>query len=267
MRPPGAARSVIVTGAARGIGAALASRFARCGARVAALDRDAEGAAARAAQLEREGCAALGLACDVTSPEQCQAAVTRVLEAWGRIDVLVNNAGITHLGRVAETELAVLRRVMEVNFFGAVQCTKAALPALLANRGRVVAMSSVAGFAPLATRAGYAASKHALHGFFGSLRAEYAGQGLGVTLVCPSFVRTDIGASALGARGEAAGPGARSGVGREIEPEAAAEAIHRGVEAGRRLVFVGREARLAWWLAQLWPAAYERLMVRRTLGA
>lgn len=258
------ARVVVVTGAAAGIGAALASRFAAEGARVALLDRDAQGAVAGAGALERQGAAALGLPCDVTSAGQCEDAVARVLETWGRIDVLVNNAGITHLGRACDTDVEVLRRVMEVNFFGAVHCTRAALPALLAGRGRVVCLSSVAGFAPLATRAGYSASKHALHGFFESLRAEHAGAGLGVTLVCPSFVRTGIGAAALGSHGDPAPAGARSGVRREIEPEAAAEAIVRGVARGRRLVLVGREARLAWWLTRLWPAAYEKLMTRRT---
>jgi short-subunit dehydrogenase len=202
----------------------------------------------------------------VTSPAACAAALGDVVGAWGGIDVLVNNAGITQVGLVRDTDVEVIQRVLDVNFLGAVHCTRAALPSLLSRRGQVVAMSSVAGFAPLATRAGYAASKHALHGFFGSLRVEHARDGLGVTLVCPSFVRTGIGQRALGVHGELAGEDARSGVRRQIEPDAAAEAIFRGVERRRPLVLVGAEARLAWWVSRLWPSTYERAMARRTLG-
>ena len=257
--------SVVISGAARGLGAALAGRFAAAGHRVALLDLDAEGIRVRTAALADRGASALGIACDVTSPRACAEAAARVSAAWDGIDLLVNNAGITHVGLVRETELEVFRRVMEVNFFGAVQLTCAALPSLLERRGRVVAVSSVAGFAPLATRAGYVASKHALEGFFRTLRTEYAREGLGVTLVRPSFVRTEIGARALGTRAGARSP-VRTGVGHELEPEDAAERIYRGVARGRRLVWVGREARLSWWLWHLAPRLYERLMLRRTLG-
>ena len=260
-------RSVVITGAAAGIGAALARRFARARFQVALLDLDGEAAAARKAELEDEGAVALALPCDVTSPAACAGAMKRIVAAWGGIDVLVNNAGITHVGRVCDTDTEVIRRVLDVNFFGAVHCTCAALPSLLARRGHVVVLSSVAGFAPLATRAGYSASKHALHGFFGSLRTEHARDGLDVTLVCPSFVRTGIGERALGAHGQLVGVGARSGVRREIEPDDAAETIFRGVEKRRPLVLVGAEARLSWWVSRLWPAAYERAMARRTLSS
>ncbi|MDJ0850498.1 MAG: SDR family oxidoreductase [Myxococcota bacterium] len=259
-------RSVVITGAASGIGAALAQRFLRGGSQVALLDLAGSAAAERAACLDPTGNDALGLACDVTSAASCAQAIETVAKTWGGVDVLVNNAGITHLGLVRDTDVEVFRRVLEVNLLGAMHCTRAALPCLLERRGRLAALSSVAGFAPLATRAGYAASKHALHGFFGSLRAEHARDGLSVTLVCPSFVRTAIGEHALGPDGDLAGAGTRSGVRREIEPEAAAEAIHRGIERRRRLVLVGREARLAWWVSRLWPVAYERAMTRRTLG-
>lgn len=261
MRP---GSSVVVTGAAHGIGRALVERFAAAGHRVAVLDLDAEAARVRADALERGGANALAIACDVTSQAACDDAMAQVCASWGGIDVLVNNAGITHVGCVRDTDVEILRRVMDVNFFGAVHATRAALPSLLERRGRVVAMSSVAGFAPLATRAGYVASKHALQGFFETLRAEHARDGLGVTLVCPSFVRTDIGSRALGARvGE--GAPVRSGVGHELEPEAAADAIYRGILRGRRLVWVGREARLSWWASHLAPRIYERMMLRRTL--
>lgn len=257
---------VVITGAGHGLGAALARRFADAGAAVALLDLDAAAARARADALAARGATCLALACDVTSPDACRDAIATVEAAWGGLDVLVNNAGITHVGLVRDTEAAVLRRVIEVNFFGAVHCTQAALPALLRSRGHVVAISSVAGFAPLANRAGYVASKHAVQGFFETLRAEHSADGLRVTLACPSFVRTGIGTRALAADGRVAQADARTGTGHEVDPDEAARVIHRGIAAGRRLVFVGREARLAWWVTRLWPGLYERLMIRRTAG-
>ena len=166
-----AGRSVVISGAAGGIGSALARRFGRAGARVGLLDLDAASLAALAGELEAGGVEALALRCDVTCLEDCRAAVGQLVAAWGGVDVLVANAGITHLSFFRDTDVEVIRRVMEVNFFGAVNCTKAALDSLQERRGHIVAISSVAGFAPLATRCGYSASKHAMHGFFDSLRA------------------------------------------------------------------------------------------------
>jgi UDP-glucose 4-epimerase len=257
-------RSAFVTGAASGIGAALARRLARAGAKVALVDRDLAGAQAVAAALREEGRGAVALACDVTSADACQVAVAAALQELGGLDILVNNAGITHLGRFEDTRLDVIRRVMEVNFFGAVHCTKAALPGLLERRGLVVVIASVAGLAPLPTRTGYSASKHALHGFFESLRAEHRAQGLGVLLVDPSFVETAIGAHALGPDGSPAGPGARSGVQGAITPEAAADAVLRAILRRRRHCYVPRRAGLYVWLARLAPAWFERQMARRT---
>jgi NAD(P)-dependent dehydrogenase (short-subunit alcohol dehydrogenase family) len=259
-------KRVVITGAGHGLGAALAHRFADAGAAVALLDVDAAAVEAGAHALAARGATALGLGCDVTSPEACRDAMARVESAWAGLDVLVNNAGITHVGLIRDTDVEVIRRVVEINFFGAVNCTRAALPMLLRDQGQVVAISSVAGFAPLANRAGYVASKHALQGFFATLRAEHAADGLAVSLVCPSFVRTGIGKRALRADGSSAEGDARTGTGHEVDPDEAAAVIHRGVEAGRRMIWVGREARFAWWLIRFCPRLYERSMIRRTLG-
>ncbi len=259
-------RRVAITGGAHGLGAALAHAFADKGDAVAVLDLDAAGAATRAGELATRARPALGIGCDVTDPGACRAAFDGIVSELGGLDVLVANAGITHLGSVVDTGVDVLRRVMEVNFFGAVNATRAALPALLETGGQVVAISSVAGFAPLATRAGYVASKHAVEGFFGTLRTEHVAHGLGVTLVRPSFVRTEIGLHALGPDGREAGRDTRTGVAHELSAKEAAETILRGVSHRRRVVFVGREARLAFWASRLWPQFYERQMRRRALS-
>jgi NAD(P)-dependent dehydrogenase (short-subunit alcohol dehydrogenase family) len=257
-------RVVAITGAAGGIGSALARAFARRGARLALLDLPGDALRALAEALAAEGCEALALPCDVTSETASASAVAEAVGRLGGLDVLVNNAGITHLGRFADTDVAVLRRVMDVNFFGAVHCTKAALPSLAARRGSVVVLSSVAGFAPLAGRSGYAASKHALHGLFGSLRVEWRREGVHVLLVCPSFVATAIGDRALGPDG---GPPrvSRTTAGRADSPERVAEAIVRATLARRRQLVLSPVGVAAWWLTRLWPSAYDRLMERALL--
>lgn len=254
--------AVVITGAAGGIGRALAERYARDGARLALLDREVEGAEAVARALRDAGGQAWALGCDVGEPGECERAIEEALAQLGGIDLLINNAGITHLGPFSETDPGVIRRVMEINFFGALHCTRAALPGLVERRGRIVVLSSVAGFAPLAGRSGYAASKHALHGLFESLRAELADCGVSVTMVCPSFVRTDIGGHALGADGGAAKV-ARTEVGIPMEPEHVADVICAAAAARRRLVVIGRVGKLSYWLTRLWPALYERMMLKR----
>lgn len=262
--PGGSGQVVVLTGAAGGIGQALAARFSAAGARLALLDLDADRVNDLAAELTRSGAQALGLACDVTSAEACDRAIEAVRAQLGGVDVLINNAGITHLSRVAETDARVIERVMQVNFFGALHMTRAALPSLRERRGQIVVMSSVAGFAPLAGRAGYSASKHALHGLFESLRAEEAPHGVGVTMVCPSFVRTGIGDSALGANLDRP-PAPRTEVGVPMEPQQLAEQVHRAVRQRKRLIVPGRVGKLSYALTRIWPARYEKMMASRVL--
>jgi short-subunit dehydrogenase len=169
---------------------------------------------------------------------------------------------MSHRSAFAATGLDVIGRVMDVNFFGAVNCTKAALPHLVAARGQVVAISSVAGFAPLVARTGYAASKHALHGFFDSLRSELEPQGVDVMIVCPSFIATHIDVNALGGDG-APVRHAQVTVGRPLVPDDVARTIFEGAAGRRRLLLVGRTARQAWWLSRLAPRFYERMMSSR----
>ena len=253
---------MVVTGAAGGIGRALVQRLGRAGARVALLDL-AEAAASAAAAPS--GAPGIALGCDVTDAARCGAAIEAVCARWGGADVMVCNAGITHRSLFAETDVAVVRRVMDVNFFGAVHCVDAALPSLLARGGQIVALSSVAGFAPLVGRSAYAASKHALHGFFDSLRAELRGTGVDVLLVCPSFVDTAIDAHALRGDGALAGEG-KPTIGRSLTADETAAAILHAAARRQRTALVSPVARASWWLSRLAPETYERLMRRRLGG-
>lgn len=255
-------KTIVVTGAASGLGRALANRFANSGASIAALDTNGSGLEQLRRELEIDGGACIALPCDVTEAEGCQLAIEATERRFGSIDVLINNAGISHRSGFTETGLDVIRKVMEVNFFGAVNCSKAALPALISSRGMIIAISSVAGFSPLLARSGYAASKHAMHGFFESVRTEVAPRGVDVLMVCPSFVDTDIDRHALAGDGEPVRH-EKVVVGRRMTPEYVAARVHDAAAAGRRRLLVGSTARLAWWLNRTLPATFERAMARR----
>jgi short-subunit dehydrogenase len=176
--------------------------------------------------------------------------------------VLVNNAGISHRSAFSDTQLDVLRRVMDVNFFGAVHCTHAAIASLRARKGQIITISSVAGFSPLIGRTGYAASKHALHGFFDSLRTEVQDDGVGVLMVCPSFIDTGIDRAALGADGQPAAQG-RKTTGGETQPSEVAAATLDAARANKNMLLFSSTSKAAWWLSRLWPTRYASIMKRR----
>jgi len=255
-------RTVVVTGAAGGLGRSLCPRFAATGAHIAALDLDAIGLQSLAEELTARGADFFSQACDITDEQACLDAMQAIKERFGNIDVLINNAGISHRSLLAHTAPAVIRKVMAVNFFGALHCTHAALSALRQSRGLIVAISSVAGFSPLIGRTGYAASKHALHGFFDSLRTELEDDGVGVLLVCPSFIDTGIDKAALGADGQAAAH-ARRTTGRQSTPQAVADAVFKAASHNRTLLLFSPVAKAAWFLTRLWPGRYAALMKRR----
>jgi len=257
-----AGKVAVITGGAGGIGRALADAFDAQGARVALLDLDRD---ALDAAAEERGGRPFVVRCDVTDPDDCAAAMAAVEAELGGIDVLVNNAGISHRSPFVSTDPSVLRKVMEVNFFGAVHCTSAALPSLQARQGRIVAVSSVAGFAPLIGRTGYAASKHAMHGFFDSLRAELVNAGVSVTIACPYFTDTALRTHALDGTGQS-GSAPPPSMGKPLAPEDVASQIVRACIERRRMVVSGRVGRASWWISRIAPAAYERLMRRSQAG-
>lgn len=259
---PFADKVVVITGGAGGIGFAVAQRFGQDGAHLVLLDRDAEATRARVEQLRASGLHAGGRACDITDEVVCRQTIEELIGELGGIDVLVHSAGLTQVSAADETDLSVYRRVMDVNFFGAVTVTRAALASLQQRQGRIAVLSSIAGVGPLLGRTGYCASKYALHGYFETLRCELAPPNVSVTMVCPSFVATDF------ARRGLAGDGSvlvsdRDTAGRMVSPEQVADAIYRGVARRKRIVIMGGTGRLAYWLARFAPRLYERQMMRR----
>lgn len=255
-------QTVMITGASSGIGRALALELDRRGARLVLAARRHEALeAVRAACTEpsRHHLLTLDL-------EDAETLPTRAAEAErlaGPIDILVNNAGISLRGWIHETDFAVDRRIMEVNYFGCIGLTKALLPGMLARgHGHVVVVSSIVGHISTPMRSAYAASKHALHGWFDALRAEVHDQGLRVTLVLPGYVKTDISLNALRPDGSRFGQMDRNQA-RGMAAETCARRMANAIERGRAEVVISRPyERFGRWLGRHWPALF-RIIVRR----
>ena len=250
---PAGAR-VLVTGAAGGIGRATSALLRSRGAVVAGADLDAQAPPGVGDHYEQ---------IDVTDDANVERAVSRAAELMGGLDGLVLSHGTTALGPAAGTPMAAVETVLAVNLRGAIAVTQAALPMLLARRGRVAVLSSVSGFAPLVHRTAYAASKHGLHGYFDSLRAELDGA-VSVTIVAPSFVATGIEHRA--AFRAAGGAGAWSTTGEVSTPQTVAAAIVDGMTRRRRLVLPSRTARLAYVVSRVSPGVYAWTMRRRVVA-
>ena len=253
---------VVVTGAASGIGAAVCHTFARNGAQIGMLDKDENGLMAAAKQLKAVGADVLEIVCDMVSENECTLAMKKVIVHYGGIDVLVNNAGITQRSAFVDTQLSVYRHVMDVNFFGSLHCTKAAIDSLIDHRGMIIVIESLAGVSPLLGRTGYCASKHALHGFFTSLRSEIRSTGVDIMLVCPGFVKTNLQTRALGGDGRVT-THPQSIVGKPTTAAKVAEAIYKGAQNRKPQLILTPVGKLSYWISRFAPVWYERIMARQ----
>lgn len=198
-------KTVVVTGASSGIGEALAREFAARGARVVLGARSAGKLEQIAGEIRAAGAEAAWCAADVAKPEECRALIDTAVENFGGVDVLVCNAGLSMRALFDDVELDVLHRLMDVNFWGTVNCCKYALPWLQKSRGSIVGISSVAGLHGLPGRTGYSASKYAMTGFLETLRIENLKKGLHVMIACPGFTASNVRFSALTADGSQQG--------------------------------------------------------------
>ena len=257
-------QAVWVTGASSGIGEALARELGRRGARLALSARRRE----RLEALREEIAAAAGHAVDrhavvpldLAESRQIQPAVEAALAWAGRIDVVIHNAGISQRSLAVETDLEVDRRIMEVNYFGTVALTKAVLPAMLeAGGGRFVVVTSLVGRIGTPLRSGYAASKHALHGFFDSMRAELHDRGVRVTLACPGFIKTELPLAALTGDGTPQGKMDRAQLA-GYPADRCAEKILAAVERNREEVMIGGREKYAVYLKRFLPGLFSRII-------
>ena len=253
---------IILTGASEGIGRALALALAARGARVALAARDRERLESLAQQCRAAGGEAIAVPTDVTSEHDLEWLVAETVKTFGGIDVVVHNAGITMWSRFdALKDLSIFERLMEVNYLAPVRLTALALPHLKASRGLIVAVASLAGLTGVPERSAYAGSKHAMVGFFDSLRIELAGSGVDVTVIAPDFVVSEIHKRAIGADGEPLGTSPMQ-QGKIMTADECAAHIVRGIEKRQRLVLMSARGKFGRWLKLIAPSLIDRIAAR-----
>ena len=194
---------VVITGGSDGIGKALVAQFLALGAKVATCGRNENKLSLLATEFPSSNLFTAQV--DVSKQEQSEAFIKQVVDNWGRIDVLINNAGISMRALVSEVSVQALQNVMDINFWGTVYCTKAALPSIQQNKGVIVGVSSIAGYRGLPGRSGYSASKFALNGWLEALKTELYASGTHVMWVCPGFTSSNIRNAALDKNAQAHG--------------------------------------------------------------
>jgi NAD(P)-dependent dehydrogenase (short-subunit alcohol dehydrogenase family) len=253
---------VLITGASDGIGAELARQWAaRDGARVALVlaARGVDRLEAVAAACRGRGSEVLVRRCDVSVEADCRALVADAVTRFGGLDVLVNNAGMSAHADLADiADLGWTEQLMRINHWGSVWCTHAALPHLRARRGRIVAVSSLAGLVGVPGRTAYCATKFAMTGFFEALRVELADTGVSVTLAYPGVVATEIRRRGFGADGRPAGASGLDEAG-AMSVQTCARLIMEGAEARRRDVVMTAKGKLGRWLKLIAPGWVDRL--------
>ena len=252
----------IITGASSGIGLATAKEFARLGASVVLAARRGDLLKEIEKEIKQNGHEAFAVETDVTQEEACKLLIEKTIEKYGRIDILINNAGISMRALFRDVEISVLKQLFDVNFWGAVQCTKYALPHLIRSKGVVVGVSSLAGFTGLPCRTGYSASKYALHGFLETLRIENLRNGLHVLILCAGFTKSDIRKKALTADGSQQGFTPREEE-KMMMPEDVARAIVKALRNRRNYVILTLEGKIIAIVKRIAPRLVEHVSYSR----
>jgi short-subunit dehydrogenase len=253
-------KRIVITGASTGIGEHLAYALARRGAALCLNARRREALDEVARRCESLGAKVVVAAGDVADRETCKRIVDEAAAGLGGIDVLVNNAGITMWAKLEDiTDLDVFERIMRVNYLGAVYCTYFALPHLKASRGLVVAVSSLSGKTGVPTRSAYSASKHAMQGFFDSIRIELAPYGIDVQVVSPGFVATGIRDRALGADGKHRTKSHRDESKNTMSVEECVDIMVHAIEKRKRDVVMTAKAKVGMLLKLVAPQIVDRM--------
>ena len=253
---------IILTGASEGIGRALALALAARGARVALAARDRERLDSLAQQCRAAGGEALAVPTDVTSQQDLEWLVGETVKSFGGLDAVIHNAGITMWSRFDTLrDLSIFERLMEVNYLAPVRLTALALPHLKQSRGLIVAVASLAGLTGVPERSAYAGSKHAMVGFFDSLRIELADSGVDVSVIAPDFVVSEIHKRAIGPDGEPLGASPMMQA-KIMTAEACAARIVRGMESRQRLVLMTARGKWGRWLKLVAPSMIDRIAAR-----
>ena len=250
---------IIITGASSGIGKACAEAFGREGGNIVITGRNEEALLAAADELRLKGIQVLPLVADVSLEKDNERVVEETIEKFGKIDVLINNAGISMRALFEELDLSVIRKVMDINFYGTVYATKAALPHILKSKGSIVGMSSIAGYRGLPGRTGYSASKFAMHGFMESLRTELLKKDVHILLACPGFTASNIRNAALSKDGHAQGESPRE-EDKMMSAEEVAQHILSAVRKRKRDVVLTTQGKMTVFLNKFFPAFMDKMV-------
>ncbi|SDD78831.1 Short-chain dehydrogenase [Mucilaginibacter pineti] len=251
---------IVITGASSGIGKSLANECAKRGANVVLAARQYVTLCEITQQLEsRYQVKALAIQCDVTIEEDCAQLIKQTLTTFGRIDVLINNAGISMRALFKDVDLKVLKSLMDVNFWGTVYCTKYALPEITKTKGSIVGVSSIAGYKGLPGRAGYSASKFAMNGFLDALRVENLKTGVHILTACPGFTTSNIRNTALNKEGVSQRESTLE-ENKMMSSDEVAAIIVDGIENRSRTLIMTLQGKLTVLLSKLLPAFLDKMV-------
>ena len=249
---------VVITGASSGIGKAMAIEYAAMGAKVVLGARQSDKLEALCNEIITKGGKTVWCETDVTKVEDCERLIKTAVDNFGGIDILICNAGISMRALFDDLDLSVLHRLMDVNFWGTVYCTKFALPYLQKSKGSLVGISSVAGIHGLPGRTGYSASKYAMTGFLETIRIENLKKGLHVMVACPGFTATNVRFSALTADGSEQGATPRE-EGKMMTGEQVAHIVAKGIARRKRLCLMEAEGRGTHFVKKFAPALVDKI--------
>jgi short-subunit dehydrogenase len=249
---------VVITGASSGIGEAMAKLYAQMGAKVVLGARSEEKLKELTEQIVAAGGQAAYSATDVAVAEDCKRLIDTAVETFGGVDVLICNAGISMRAIFDDVDLSVLHRLMDVNFWGTVYCSKYALPYLQKSKGSLVGISSVAGLHGLPGRTGYSASKYAMTGLLETIRIENLKKGLHVMVACPGFTASNVRFSALVADGSQQGATPRE-EGKMMTAEQVAKIVARGIARRKRLCLMEAEGRATHFVKKFAPRFLDKM--------
>lgn len=250
---------VLITGGTSGIGKACAFVFGKAGAKVVVSGRNQQNLDETARELTAAGIQALAVKADVSIEADCQRMVQETVDRFGQLDVLINNAGISMRALFQDLDLDVIRKVMDINFWGTVYTTKFALPYILDTKGSVIGMSSIAGYRGLPARTGYSASKFAMHGFLETLRTELLHKGVHVLIACPGFTASNIRNTALAANGQQQGESPRD-EDDMMTAEEVAERILKATQQRKRDLVMTFQGKLTVFLNKWFPGLTDKLV-------
>lgn len=250
---------VIITGGSSGIGKACAEEFGSKGAKIVITGRNKVNLDETALRLISKGMTVLAIQSDSAKEEDNEKLVIETIKAFGRIDILINNAGISMRALFTEADLGVLKKVMDINFYGTVYATKYALPEIIKNKGSVVGVSSIAGSVGLPGRTGYSASKFAMNGFLEALRIELLNKNVHVLVACPGFTTSNIRNTSLSKDGTVIGESSMD-EGKMMSAKEVAVSIYKAVEQRKRDLVLTSQGKSTILLKKFFPGLVDRVV-------